>query len=224
MRFFVLLIASVTLSQTAVAKQTDLCGPGEKVAPQEKVWLLESVRRSEIGQKLLESFKEKFKSFDRLHVYWDDVSYSQLGGRDHAAQVCIRLAKRLPDIEHIADFAHELTHAVRLTTEVLHGHTDSAEEFVNARLGAHGGEADAFATECRVKKDILGRWDELCSPYTTVVKEKTDMDVQRILAALKDGTLSASLTGEPYPVMLTRQFQMLLERRIQRAPASSREK
>ncbi|HRK01984.1 MAG TPA: hypothetical protein PLH57_04915, partial [Oligoflexia bacterium] len=152
------------------------------------------------------------------YIYWDDVSYSQLGGRDKSAQtVCIRLAKRLPDIEHIADFAHELTHAVRLTEEVLHGQAATADEFVAARLGAHGGEADAFATECRVKRDILGKWDELCSPFAS----NTDMNVDKVLSALKDGTLAASLTGEPYPVMLTRQYEMLVDRRGGRTPASA---
>ncbi|MEW6055882.1 MAG: hypothetical protein AB1540_04635 [Bdellovibrionota bacterium] len=124
--------------------------------------------------------------------------------------VCVHLTKNLPEIEHVADLAHELTHATKLELKVLRGDVETAEQFVGQRLGSSGGEADAFATECTVKREILGEWDPFCAPYVHDGK----ISREKVLQSLYSGQLSASLTGESYPTLLTRQFQALLRKRI----------
>jgi hypothetical protein len=118
--------------------------------------------------------------------------------------VCVHLTKKLPEIEHVADLVHELTHAVYLEDEVLHGTMDDVDDFVRARIAGVGGEAHAFSVECKVKQEILKTWDQLCMPY--VSDSKNEMDKEKVVQALYNGVLSASLTGETYPVMLSKQF------------------
>jgi hypothetical protein len=91
----------------------------------------------------------------------------------------------------------------------LKGEGMSTNEFVHARIAATGGEADAFGVECAVKREILGHWDAFCSPYVN----GGGVAVKRVVDDLYSGALSASLTGEPYPVMLAKQFRRMAERR-----------
>ncbi|MBI2605189.1 MAG: hypothetical protein HYW49_03815 [Deltaproteobacteria bacterium] len=200
------------------------CDPGIAVSAGDRASLVERLQSTTVGKELVADFKAKYGSLDQLNVQWDLISYSQVlyppknrvpageknGSRKNAAPakkttVCIHLTRKLPEIEHIADFAHELTHAARLDRAVLTSSYASPDEFVAARIGSTGGEADAFATECRVKHELLGEWDSLCAPYAS----SDGMDHDRIVGALYDGTLSASLTGEPYPVMLAKQFRKI---------------
>jgi hypothetical protein len=117
----------------------------------------------------------------------------------------VHLAHKLPEIEHLADLAHELTHATRLRPEVLRGDVASAKEFVEQRLTGQGGEADAFVAECNVKHELLGHWDAFCSTYVS----ENEMNRQRVIRDLYNGVLSASLTGESYPTLLERQYRLL---------------
>lgn len=205
------------------------CDPGISVRPGDRASLVERLESTAVGKKLVADFKAKYGSLDQLNLQWDLISYSQVvyppknrapaasrKDADPAAKttVCIHLTRKLPDIEHVADLAHELTHAVRLDRAVLNGAYASSDEFVAARIGSVGGEADAFATECRVKHELLGEWDALCAPYASAGGAdagpgNSAMDHGRIVGALYDGTLSASLTGEPYPVMLAKQYRKI---------------
>lgn len=202
------------------------CEPGADLNPDEKNELLSSLEKTETGKKLIESFVERYGSIEKLKIQWDHVSYSQIMRESQSKSrsiastnskpaeskdlVCIHLTKKLPDIEHTADLAHEITHAVRLENHVLRGDVDSVDEFVKERIAGIGGEADAFATECMVKREVLGNFDALCSPYAA---DETKMDQDRVVDALYSGTLSASLTGETYPIMLAKQFNNALARK-----------
>ncbi len=97
-----------------------------------------------------------------------------------------------------------MTHAALMDQVALRDSTGlDTEAFVKNRIAGKGGEAESFAVECRVKFEILNSWDHLCAPY---VKENK-MQKKMIVDALYDGTLSASLTGEPYPMMLAKQYR-----------------
>lgn len=187
----------------------------------EREGLLEKLRISNAGKKLIQSFTEKYGSIEKLQIQWNHASFSEIlnqegrspaGVKSGRPAVCIHLASKLPEIEHVADLAHELTHATRMDAEVLRGNVKSTEEFVRSRLASHGGEADAFSVECKVKFEILKEWDSMCAPY---VSSKDEIDAQRVLQDLYNGQLSASLTGEPYPVMLAKQFKRAMARRNQ---------
>jgi hypothetical protein len=197
------------------------CDPALPLTADERAELIGALEKSETGRTLFKEYQLKFGELSSLIIQWDTVSYSQISklpGRvpanisassAKASVVCVHLAKKLPDIEHIADLSHELVHATRLSEEVLKGEGMSTNEFVHARIAATGGEADAFGVECAVKREILGHWDGFCSPYVS----GDGVAVKRVVDDLYSGALSASLTGEPYPVMLAKQFRRMAERR-----------
>ncbi len=201
-----------------------VCDPGAILSDEDRSALLAKLRISIAGRAVLEDFVREYGAFTNLLIQWDTVSYSQVvtvprnQGRAPAGVsplgngVCVHLTRRLPDIEHIADLAHELTHATRLSPKVLHGEVADVAEFVRARLTARGGEADAFAVECKVKHELLGRWDEFCSPYAKT-DEPESFDTAQVTHDFYNGRLSASLTGETYPVMLSRQYKAMLAKR-----------
>lgn len=202
------------------------CDPARPVEEEERGELLKNLAQSPTGRRLLQDYASIFGSLSTLVIQWDSVSYSQINRteasrsiastsstqqkRSETEVVCIHLAKKLPDIEHIADLAHELTHATRLTGQVLRGESMNASEFVKARIASRGGEADAFGVECVVKHEILGYWDSFCAPYVT---RNQEIDHDLVVTDLYSGTLAASLTGESYPVMLAKQFERMSQRR-----------
>jgi hypothetical protein len=198
------------------------CDPGTLLRPSERIELFKRLRSSKTGQAVLSDFIAEYGKLSRLVIQWDGVSYSQVASprgvvnRAPASEsalgsvVCVHLAHKLPDIEHVADLAHELTHATRLELKFLRGEVTDVDEFVRTRLGARGGEADAFSVECRTKREILGEWDALCAPYAL---SKDEIDVEHVVKDLYNGRLSASLTGEAYPVMLARQYRAMLSRK-----------
>lgn len=199
------------------------CDPALPLQAGEREDLLDRLQDSATGRGLLEEFKAVYGDLDSLIIQWDTVSYSQISkergrvpahelGTRRASVVCVHLAKKLPDIEHLADLAHEIVHANRLPEKALKGDGMAAEEFVHARIASRGGEAEAFAEECAVKRDVLGRWDAFCAPY---VVGDDHVEQARVVEDLYSGALSASLTGEPYPVMLAKQYRrMNLRRRM----------
>ncbi|MBI3555367.1 MAG: hypothetical protein HY074_03765 [Deltaproteobacteria bacterium] len=201
-----------------------VCDPGATLSDDERGILLNKLRISTSGRAVLDDFVRQYGSFTNLLVQWDTVSYSQVvsvpqqPGRSPAGEsllgngVCVHLTRKLPEIEHVADLAHELTHATRLSFKVLHGEVADVAEFVRARLTARGGEADAFSVECKVKHELLGRWDEFCSPYGTL-SAADSFDTVQVIKDFYNGRLSASLTGETYPVMLARQYKAMLAKR-----------
>jgi hypothetical protein len=183
----------------------------------ERADLLQSLAATKTGESLLSEYIKVYGSLDTLVIQWDQVSYSQINRAttrlpasaqtQMGSVVCVHLARRLPQIEHLADLAHEMVHATRLSEEVLKGEGLTSKEFVHARIAAPGGEADAFAVECAVKKEAIGRWDQFCGPYVHFEGHKVDQ--QAVVRDLYNGALSASLTGEAYPVMLTKQYQRM---------------
>lgn len=206
----VLSVAVLTITQASTARAA--CKEGQLLTKKEIRRLIDSIRISSAGQKLYIEFKEKYPLKNQLKIYWDNVSYSELikNSRTGKTQVCIHLAQKLPQIEHIADFVHELTHATKLDPKILNGEVSDVNVFVHERLGADGGEADAFALECQVKYELLNRWDDFCAPY--VSKSLNQVDRNQVLNDLYSGELSASLTGEPYPILLARQFRQKIQR------------
>lgn len=207
------------------AELVSYCDPGQVLTPQERAQIFGWLRESRTGQAVLADFARQYGSVSNLLIQWDSVSYSQvvnakLATRAPASQasnalgtaVCVHLTRRLPDIEHVADLAHELTHATRLEKRVLHGDVGDVDEFVRLRLAARGGEADAFSVECHVKRDILGHWDSLCEPYADE-SSADGFDASRVVRDFYNGKLSASLTGETYPIMLSRQYRAMLAKR-----------
>lgn len=210
--FFVLIWPQTSNSGAKSRLQSSaFCDPGLPVTHDERAALVSALKDSKTGTQLLQDFEKKYGSLDRLLVQWNNVSYSQLSVSPErslasvAPKVCIHLTHRLPDIEHIADLAHELVHATRLSAEELRGDVKSEEEFVSSRIRSRGGEAEAFAVECQVKYEINSEWDELCSPYVRSGK----MQVAAVIEDLYNGNLSASLTGEAYPKMLAKQFRIM---------------
>ena len=200
------------------------CDPGTALTDEERTALFDKLRISMAGRSVLNDFSKQYGSLTNLLIQWDSVSYSQVvrvdagRGRSPAGEsllgngVCVHLTRKLPEIEHIADLAHELTHATRLSPRVLHGDVADVAEFVRARLTARGGEADAFGVECKVKRELLGRWDEFCSPYASANAVES-FDTTQVTRDFYNGRLSASLTGETYPVMLSRQYKAMLAKR-----------
>ena len=214
----------------------ETCDSGIRLSTDEREAVLKKLGTTETGAKLLLDFINQYSSLDRLSIEWNQVSFSQVinlkalkakedlpGNRSLAnekaeeaqgslgAAICVHLAHKLPPIEHLADLAHELTHVTRLRKSILDGEVDNASEFVKARLSEVGGEADAFAFECKVKEEFLGKWDDFCRPYLNETGSGIDQ-----MAVVKDfykGGLSASLTGESYPVMLAKQYQAMLDRK-----------
>lgn len=214
---------SSRLNQT----RSNPCSPSVLISQVQRKGLISRLRISKAGKNLIKDFKRKFNSLDKLYITWNTASFSEISTQSEDSYnalrgiasgtfsypaVCIHLTQELPDIEHIADLAHELTHATRLPLAVLRGDAANVDEFVKSRLASRGGEADAFAVECKVKREILGKWDDFCSPYV----KADSMDVQKIIDDLYDGTLAASLTGEPYPTMLAKQYRSILLRRKSR--------
>lgn len=214
----ILFLTSLLLSTAAYA-ESGCTGAVDSltVTEQEREKLLEQLRISTTGQKLIQSFIERYGSIDSLHISWSTVSYSkypqnpQVGAGERrpaslSSEVCIYLTRQLPPIEHLADLAHELTHATRLPHAVLLGEGVDEKEFVRKRIAEEGGEADAFAVECRVKRETIGHWDKLCAPYASLESD-ISIDSQRVVHDLYNGLLAASLTGETYPQLLARQFR-----------------
>lgn len=205
------------------------CDPGVVLSKEERDSLLEKMQSTQTGRAVLADFVREYGSFENLLIQWDGVSYSQVvtmrprparglasGTRPHGVSrlgnaVCVHLTRKLPPLEHVADLSHELAHATRLEKKVLLGEVSDVEEFVKARLAARGGEADAFAVECRVKREMLGRWDSFCLPYADVQTNR--FDTARVIKDFYNGRLSASLTGETYPVMLSRQYKAMLAKK-----------
>jgi hypothetical protein len=203
------------------------CDVGVPLTLEEREQMLAQLRISTAGRELLSQFENQY-NMKELSIQWGSASYSQLStarqpsrnvssvkkgeGRGPASsdssgvsKVCISLARDLPSIEHLADFAHELVHATRLNHDVLVGNVKDADSFVAARIRARGGEADAFVTECQIKREIRGGWDSLCRPFVI----NGEMNQDAVADALYTGDLAASLTGETYPVMLRKQFNAL---------------
>lgn len=202
---------------------SSMCDPGTDLSADDRVRLLNKLRISKAGRDVLTAFIGQYGTLSKLLIQWDSVSYSQVAkpapGRAIASTpgrlgvgICVHLARSLPEIENIADLAHELTHATRLEPEILRGEVEDVDVFVRERLAAQGGEADAFAVECQVKREILGHWDGFCDPYAS----SKGIDVKRVVADLYSGALSASLTGEAYPIMLARQYRAMLAKRAAR--------
>jgi len=216
---------TVTEDQDIEKGAVSSCDPAILVSAAERVKLLSKLRISIAGRQLLEDFKVRYGGLQRLIIQWDTVSYSQvtnprgvpsrvpasIAASAPGTAVCVHLSKKLPEIENLADLAHEITHATRLELAVLRGDLDDVDKFVEARLAARGGEADAFAVECQVKRELLGRWDSWCSPY--VDDAGKNVEVERVVDDLYSGRLSASLTGEAYPKMLAKQYRALLARK-----------
>lgn len=203
-----------------------LCDAGVLLTSPERTELLHQLRISTAGTKIIKSFLTQYHSLRNLVLQWDSISYSQVAGGASCEKrgasdglqegrlgcgICVHLSRKLPGLEHVADLAHELTHATRLDADVLRGKGKNLDDFVRERLEGAGGEADAFVSECTVKRELLGDWDSFCAPYVS----SNRMDFDLVLAALYNGRLAASLTGESYPIMLSRQF-----RALGRAPAS----
>ena len=210
---------------TADAELNRLCDPSVPLTAPERERLLSKLRISKEGRKVITDFTKQYGGLQKLLIQWDSVSYSQVvntaerspasvdqKGRLGTA-ICVHLSSKLPEIENLADLAHEITHATRLELAVLKGEVNDVKDFVHARLAASGGEADAFGVECQVKKELLGYWDSFCAPY---VSEENRMDTRKVLSDLYNGNLSASLTGETYPQLLTRQFKALKNKRTTR--------
>lgn len=208
------------------------CDPGVVLTARERETVLNKLKSSQTGLDLLSDFTSNYGSFQNLMIQWDSVSYSQVVSPDLSSShraiasqnalgtaVCVHLTKKLPHIEHVADLAHELAHATRLERRVLRGEVSDVDEFVKARLTSRGGEADAFSVECTVKREILGSWDSLCAPYArssganSQAPAASSIDTERVIHDFYNGHLSASLTGETYPVMLSRQYQAMLARK-----------
>lgn len=201
--------------------RSNSCDPGIDATKEERVDLLNRMYNTDTGKNIIELFVQKFGSIEKLIIQWDHVSYSQViksktnrslasTQPDSGASVCVHLTKKLPKIEHIADLSHEMTHATLMDQKSFPETQDSdTEEFVKNRIAGKGGEAEAFAVECMVKYEILKQWDQLCAPFVKGDK----MHKKAIVSALYDGTLSASLTGEPYPVMLTKQFRNIASKK-----------
>ncbi len=202
------------------------CDPAISLADDERQHLVDRLVKSPTGKKLLDDFEVIYGSLQNLTIQWDRVSFSQVVAKPTRVpaaidlkklgeEVCIHLALKLPEMEHIADFAHELVHVTRLPKEVYQGNFKKTEDFIKARIALKGGEAEAFAVECTVKYELLGEWDGLCAPYVLDSKHDLEhsMDLKHIVKDLYNGSLAASLTGEPYPIMLERQFKALLLRR-----------
>lgn len=203
----------------------DQCDTAVQLSAKERKHLLDKMGATKVGAQVLADFVNQYGSLSKLLIQWDAVSYSQVAkpaadaarapagaGAEKPALgsgICVHLAKHLPEIENIADLSHELAHATRLESKVLRGEVDDVDQFVRARLAASGGEADAFGVECSVKREILGKWDAFCAPYV----RNNAIDVSQVLSDLYSGELSASLTGEPYPVMLARQYRNILSKR-----------
>ena len=217
-------LSSGILSQrygTMGDERLKVCDPAMPLDTESKEKLLSRIKNTQAGTEILNEYIEKYGSFDTLVVQWDSVSYSQLSKKldrvpagqsknSNTAVVCIHLSKKLPEIEHVADLVHELVHASRLSQKVLLGEEMAPDEFVQSRIAGRGGEADAFRVECAVKHEILGYWDNLCRPY---VRSPAGVDEKTVVDDLYSGTLSASLTGEAYPIMLAKQYKRMLERR-----------
>ena len=232
--FKIIILGLVMANSVAKAAEPDrvidsslasMCDPGIDLTGDDRVRLLNKLRISKAGRDVLEAFTNQYGTLSKLLIQWDSVSYSQVAkpepGRAVAAAtatgrlgvgICVHLARNLPEIENIADLAHELTHATRLEPQILRGEVEDVDVFVRERLAAQGGEADAFAVECQVKREILGKWDGFCNPYAN----EKGIDVKRVVADLYTGELSASLTGEAYPVMLARQYRAMLAKRAAR--------
>ncbi len=189
------------------------CDPGIDLTKEERIHLLTKMNQTDTGKNIIELFEKKYQTIEKLIIQWDHVSYSQViknkTGRSIASNmnqsvVCVHLTKKLPIIEHIADLSHEMTHATLMDQQsVAETQNVNVDEFVKNRIAGKGGEAEAFAVECMVKYEILNQWDHLCAPFVRNDK----MHKKAIVDALYDGTLSASLTGESYPVMLSKQFR-----------------
>ena len=116
------------------------CDPAIAVEGAERAHLLEKLAESITGKTILADFEKKYGSLERLLIQWDSVSYSRItnatAGRGIASRdtsdappslVCVHLSHKLPDIEHIADLSHELTHATRLSLKVLRGDIESVD-------------------------------------------------------------------------------------------------
>ena len=211
-------------SATANSRDESLCDSVLPISSLERQDLMSRLEKTKIGQGLIRDFQERFGSLDALILQWDQVSFSQIlqPSAVRSSVVCVHLAEHLPEIEHIADLAHEMTHATRLDPAVLLGYgIKNSDEFVRMRIAGVGGEADAFSMECALKREILNHWDHFCVPYVT---GKNMFDVKKVVEDLYNGELSASLTGEPYPIMLSKQYanlqQTQLNLRNTRRPAS----
>lgn len=226
--------ASNTVSKTEkqmfrIQDSSSSCDPGIDLSADERQVLLERIEETNIGKETIQQFIKKYGTLKSMILQWDLVSYSQIINQDqtgravastnssksnyNGAKVCIHLTKKLPELEHLADLVHEMTHAIYLEmrTPVLEKaeEHEEVEKFVNQRIASKGGEAEAFAIECTLKREIINDWDTLCGPFA---KSNTEMDVERIVDGLYSGNLSASLTGEPYPIMLRKQYRNLVHR------------
>ena len=209
-------------SFASASKVFSQCDPAIEMSTEDRDELLTKLENTKVGSQVLNDFKRIYGSLDSLALQWDSVSYSKILDEPKTrslasvestpklgSAICIHLTKKLPPLEHLADLIHELTHATKLELKVLKGELENVEEFVKQRLGASGGEAHAFEVECKLKKEITGDWDSLCAPY--VVDETVSQE--RILDDLYTGKLSASLTGETYPTMLSKQYKAMIRRK-----------
>ncbi|MGE4233131.1 MAG: hypothetical protein AB7F43_07365 [Bacteriovoracia bacterium] len=205
---FILFASSTEISAVTMPK----CSGGQPLSKDEKLELLNKLRISNAGKTLILSLQTTKK----IELLWNKSSFSEILNSTGRGLVCIHLTKELPQIEHIADLAHELTHITKMSYENLKGSFNKLEDFVASRISAKGGEADAFMNECVVKKEITGHWDAICTPYISKDDEPKDhLNRDKIVDDLYNGELSASLTGEPYPIMLAKQFHSILLHRKQ---------
>lgn len=194
------------------------CKSRNPLNAQERKQLIERLDGTRTGRKILKLFKRKYGSLTTMQLFWHASSFTQIldspasneesteGGL--GAVICIHLSNQLPALENIADFAHELTHVTQMTLKNFKGEVANVQEFIDARLKAPGGEASAFAIECQVKHEILGKWDSFCAPYVSQSNPNA-IELSIVISDLYSGKLSASLTGESYPALLEKQFHQM---------------
>lgn len=133
--------------------------------------LFELLSRSESGKKLLK--EAQFKAARTGLLLEDVIKVGESSLTDttlvrkfsphspehviYESRSVVYINKNLSWDDALLDLAHELTHFVYREGFNPYSETFNAKDFIKSTIEGHGGEVQAFLTECRVLKELFSR-------------------------------------------------------------------
>ncbi|HXH74771.1 MAG TPA: hypothetical protein VNJ08_07380 [Bacteriovoracaceae bacterium] len=216
--------------------------------------LLELLARSAAGDKLLKEARYKaslsgLTLLDVIKVGESSLTDTTLVRKfsphspEHViyeSKSVVYLNRSLAWDDAILDLAHELTHYVYRESFNPYAESFNAKDFVKGTIEGHGGEVQAFLTECRVLKELFSRkvhsrshcqkiedgsgqlsftkavdlFYHVGNYYETFTKQLVKRDIASSFSDLKPEKINfiSSAYGVPYPVAALMEFDLVVNK------------
>ncbi len=216
--------------------------------------LFEILKRSPSGEKLLK--EAQFKAARTGQTLLDVIKVGESSLTDttlvrkfsphspehviYESRSVVYVNKNLAWDDALLDLAHELTHFVYREGFNPYGEHFNAKDFVKGTIEGHGGEVQAFLTECRVLKELFSRQVQSRShcqkiedvggqlsfqkavelfyrvgPYfESFHKQLASRDLASAFSELKGEKINfiSSAYGVPYPIAALMEYDLVLNK------------